>query len=260
MQREIIKIDEEKCDGCGRCVPACAEGAIQVIDGKAKLVSEVYCDGLGACLGECPRGALTVETREAEAFDEVAVKEHLESRVQEKLAKGPKPMVHGQSMPCGCPGAASQVFERKEARRPVEMSEKTDATPSQLSQWPVQLHLVPIQAPYFQEADLLIAADCVPFAFADFHRRFLRGRTLVVGCPKLDDVEAYRHKLTEIFRQNDIRSVEVVYMEVPCCFGLVHLVKLALQASGKDIPLTLTKVGIRGDVLERNQAAVAQEA
>jgi NAD-dependent dihydropyrimidine dehydrogenase PreA subunit len=257
MRREIIKIDEEKCDGCGLCVPACAEGAIQIIDGKARLVREVYCDGLGACLGECPRGALTIETREAEAFDEEAVQQHLQSKTQEKTSRT---IAAASACEFTCPGSRSQVFRERVVNGVNESLTGDTQIPSQLGQWPVQLHLVPVHAPYFQNADLLIAADCVPFAFADFHGKFLRGRALVVGCPKLDDVEAYHRKLTEIFRQNDIRMVEVIHMEVPCCFGLVRLVQMALKDSGKAIPLVLTKVGIRGEVLERNQPVMAEKS
>lgn len=256
MRRQIIKIDEEKCDGCGRCVPACAEGAIQIIDGKAKLVSEVYCDGLGACLGECPRGAITIEEREAEEFDPEAVRGHLKS--QKQSWEQTKSTAHASAIDCGCPGSASQVLRKRETAPAEESSPESGGVPSQLGHWPVQLCLVPVQAPYFQGADLLIAADCVPVAYADFHRRFLTGRTVLVGCPKFDDVDSYHHKLTEIFRQNDIRSVEMVYMEVPCCFGLVHLVQLARQDSGKAIPITMTKIGIRGDILERSQPVPAK--
>ena len=244
--RKIIRIDEEKCDGCGQCVPSCAEGAIQIIDGKARLVSEIYCDGLGDCLGECPQGALTIEEREAEEFDEKAVEHHLAKQKAQQTAPSQK----SDSLPCGCPGSASQTLKPQQAARSAAGDAET--TPSALSNWPVQLHLVPALAPYFKGANLVISADCVPFSFADFHRKFLAGRALVVGCPKLDDAEAYRKKLAQIFRQNDIKSVEVVYMEVPCCFGLVHLVKKALEESGREIPLSLTKVGIHGEILENS--------
>jgi ferredoxin len=255
MKREIIKIDEEKCNGCGQCVTACAEGAIQIVDGKAKLISEIYCDGLGACIGDCPTGALTIETREAEAFDEGAVEEHLKTGDADQTATSAQPEVKAPTCSFTCPGSASRVLRDRAAAEPVEASERGGSIPAQLAQWPVQLHLVPVNAPYFQDADLLICADCVPFAFADFHRKFLRGRALVVGCPKLDDVAAYREKLTEIFRQNDIRMVEVAHMEVPCCFGLVQLVQTALKDSKKSIPLVLTRVGVRGEILERSQPA-----
>jgi len=245
-RRKIIRIDEEKCNGCGLCVPSCAEGAIQIIDGKARLVSETFCDGLGACLGECPQGALTVEERESEAFDAAAVEDHL-ARV---AAACQEIEASAQETPlaCGCPGSTSQVLERAAESGPYE--ENLPAATSQLGNWPVQLRLVPVRAPYFDGARVLISADCVPFAFADFHRRFLGGRTLLVGCPKLDDAQAYRDKLAQIFLQNDIREIEVAHMEVPCCFGLVHLVQGALEDSGKPIPLTVTRVGTRGDLVK----------
>ncbi len=260
MLRKIVKIDEEKCNGCGLCVPSCAEGAIQVIGGKARLVSETYCDGLGACLGECPQGALTVEEREAGDFDPAEVEKHLGrpaphaaphacpgSNVQ--VLRRPDPAAAPHAAPHACPGSMARTLQQSEgASTPAADAE---AMPSLLANWPVQLALAPIRAPYFDGARLCIAADCVPFAFADFHRRFLSGRTLVIGCPKLDDAGLYRQKLAQIFSQNDIQSVDVVYMEVPCCYGLVHLVRLALADSGKDIPLTLTKVGIRGGILEK---------
>jgi Pyruvate/2-oxoacid:ferredoxin oxidoreductase delta subunit len=206
--RPIIKIDESKCDGCGQCARACEEGAIQIVNGKAKLVSETYCDGLGACIGECPRDAIAIEERPAQAF-------HRE-RGSQSHAANPDPAV---------PPA------------------------SELAQWPVQLRLVPANAPFLAGARLLIAADCVPFAFAAFHRRFLRGRILLIGCPKFDDADLYRAKLADIFRANDIRSVEVAFMEVPCCFGLLRLVQAALDDSGKNIPLSAVKIGLRGNIL-----------
>lgn len=245
--RPIIKIDEEKCDGCGLCVPACKEGALQIIDGKARLVSEVYCDGLGACLGECPRGAITIEEREAAQFDEGAVKRHLDG-----LRKSPAHQEHAAGH--SCPGSAAQNLltgrpDEAEAGRPAE------DIPSRLANWPVQITLLPVDAPYFQGAKLLIAADCVPFAFADFHRRFLSGRVVMVGCPKLDDVDLYLHKLADICRRNDIASVEVVHMEVPCCFGLDRLAREAVAESGRNIPLSVTVIGVRGGVLKRESIA-----
>jgi len=260
-KREIIKIDKDKCDGCGRCVTACAEGAIAIIDGKARLVSDTYCDGLGACIGDCPRDALTIETREAEVFDEKAVKDHLSSNAGQESGASRAATSRTAVPGCAftCPGSASQVLNRSGAAPAAGASEGA-APAAQLGQWPVQLHLVPVNAPYFQDADLLISADCAPFAFADFHRKFLRGRALVVGCPKLDDVDAYRRKLADIFHQNEIRMVEVAHMEVPCCFGLVRLVQAALEDSGKAIPLVLTKIGIRGEILERSQPAMADRS
>lgn len=244
MRRKIITIDEEKCDGCGNCVPACAEGALEIVDGKARLVSEVYCDGLGACLGECPQDAITIEEREAEEFDLEAAEHHLAER-EEKAAEA-----EGFT---GCPGAASRMLDRGEAQSEAASQDGVQM-PSQLGNWPVQLRLVPVRAPYFDSSKLLIAADCTAFAFGDFHRLLLSGTTLLVGCPKLDDADLYRRKLAQIFIQNDVREVEIVYMEVPCCHGLVHLVQRAIEDSEKKIPLTLTKIGVKGDILETSGA------
>ena len=246
--RKIIKIDEELCDGCGQCVPGCAEGALQIIDGKARLVSEVYCDGLGACLGECPSGALTLVEQEAEDFDEEAVREHL-AKLERKVEPGTAHSHHREKLACGCPGSMAQALQREDAC--CEDTDDTDGVQlhSKLSNWPVQIHLVPIQAPYLQDARLLIAADCVPFAFADFHRRFVLDRIVLIGCPKLDDANAYVAKLTEMFKHNNLRDIEVLHMEVPCCSGLIQIVKMALEASGKDIPVKFTQISIRGEVM-----------
>ena len=230
-------IDEGRCNGCGQCATACTEGAIEIVNGKARLVSESYCDGLGACLGECPQGAITIEEREAQAFDAEAVEEHLARR---------RGQVAEQALPCGCPGTTSQAL----GDAAYEAEESGQPAPSRLGNWPVQLMLVPSDAPYLQGARLVISADCVPVALADFHRRFLGGRALLLGCPKLDDAGYYREKLAAILVPNDVESVEVVYMEVPCCFGLVRLVQQAIADSGKTIPLTLAKIGIRGEVRE----------
>lgn len=236
-KRKIVRIDEEKCTGCGLCIPNCAEGALQIIDGKAKLMSERFCDGLGACLGHCPEDAITVIEREAEDFDEKAVEAHLhqETKVQPKPAP-----VFG-----GCPSSRAMHFKVSEKHADTASGAHSA---SELIQWPVQLMLVPVNAPYFEDADLLVAADCVPFAYPDFHRDFLKGKTVVMGCPKLDDIEYYKEKLTEIFRANSIKSVTVPYMEVPCCFGLVKATEDAIAASGKKIPLKKIKIGIRGDM------------
>jgi Pyruvate/2-oxoacid:ferredoxin oxidoreductase delta subunit len=237
--RSIIRIDEEKCTGCGLCIPACAEGALKIVDGKAKLVSDKYCDGLGACLGECPQGAMTIEKREAEEFDEEAAEEQLKRKPSVPTVHH----AHPSHQPC--PSAQAMHFERNlPGREKVEIPAKNE---SMLSQWPVQLTLLPPNAPFFENADLLIAADCVPFAYSNFHNDFLRGRTLVVGCPKLDDAEFYKEKLTEIFKRNNIRSVTVVNMEVPCCFGLYRLVKEALDSSEKDIPIKQETISMKGD-------------
>jgi len=248
MRRNVVKIDEEKCDGCGECVPACAEGAIEIIDGKARLVSDVYCDGLGACLGECPQGAISIEEREAEGFDDEAAKLHVArtSGVHAGIQSRAEARAGGPGG--GCPGMASQVLVRTDAKALESSDEQQHVPSSRLGNWPLQLTLVPVRAPYFQGADIVISADCAPFAYADFHRRFLEGKLLIIGCPKLDDAAAYRGKLAEIFKQNEINSVEVVHMEVPCCLGLLRLVQLALEDSGRDIPVTATEVSIRGEV------------
>jgi len=241
--RTIVQIDEEKCNGCGQCIPNCAEGALQIIDGKARLVKEVYCDGLGACLGTCPQDAITLVEREAEEFDEQAAMQHVKAIQGHGKAQGP-------AVRAGCPGVALMDFASTgQAVRPAQPT--GEAQPSALTQWPVQLHLVPEQAPFFQNADLLLAADCVPFAYAGFHAELLSGRKLLVGCPKLDDAAFYAEKLTAILKRNDVRSLTVVHMEVPCCSGLVALARRALAVSGKCIPVEEVTIGVRGDVLER---------
>jgi len=219
IMRKIVKIDPEKCNGCGQCVHACHEGAIQLVNGKAKIVKESYCDGLGACLGECPQGAITLEEREAEVYDAAA-------------AEAPH---------SGCPGARMMTFRKKPS------AANAAATPSELRQWPVQLQLVPVRAPYWAEADLLIAADCVAVAYGDFQRRLLRDRRVIIACPKLDNTETYVDKLTNIFMINNIRSVTVAFMEVPCCSALVRMVRTALAQSGKTLPLQLIRIGVAGD-------------
>jgi len=230
VMRKMVKIDEEKCDGCGNCVIACAEGAIQIIDGKARLISESYCDGLGACLGECPQEAISIEEREGDAFDEEAVKHHLE----ETKAETP--------LPCGCPSTTVRQFER------ASVSEATGSQESMLTHWPVHLSLVPPNAPFLKGANLLLASDCVPFAYAGFHQDFIKGRAVVFGCPKLDDIQAHRQKLAQMLQQSDVQSLTVVHMEVPCCSGLVYLAKEAIAASGKHTPLKEVTVGIQGDL------------
>lgn len=236
--RNIIRIDEDKCDGCGLCASACAEGAIQIINGKAKLVSETYCDGLGACLGECPQGAITMEQREAALFDEKAVEQHLQNQKQKSSTPAnPHAPV--------CPGSMLRSFT---PAKPVP--ENAGDTPSQLATWPVQLSLVPIEAPYFQNADLLLVADCVPFALANFHSRYLRGKPVIIGCPKLDDAAGYVEKLADILASNEIVSLTVIHMEVPCCGGLSRIARAALNRCGKDVPLKDVTIGIRGGVVQ----------
>jgi len=246
--RKIVKIDTEECNGCGLCIPNCAEGALQIVDGKAKLISERFCDGLGACLGHCPQDAITVIEREAEEFDEKAVELHHKKH-------GVKPEPKPQPVFNGCPSSKPMHFRVSESG-----VESTSAAPSvsQLSHWPVQLKLVPINAPYFQDTDLLIVADCVPFAYPDFHQDFLKGKAVVVGCPKLDDIQFYKEKLTEIVKTNSIKSVTVSYMEFPCCFGLVKATEDAIKTSGKKIPLIKVKIGIRGKILPEEQVGTIQ--
>lgn len=258
VMRDIIQIDEEKCNGCGGCVLACAEGAIQIVDGKARLVSETYCDGLGACLGECPQGALSIQKRESEDFDEVAVEHHLDSLKKEKMMTHhtcPSAAVHEFSrsvkapepLPCGCPSATVQRFGGKAMESP-----KGESPESTLGHWPIQLTLVPPRAPFFQGADLLLSAHCAPFAYADFHRRLLANHAMVCACPKLDDIHAHGQKLGEIVRQSDIKSLTVVHMEVPCCSGLMYIAQQAIAASGKDIPLREVVIGVRGEILRQD--------
>jgi Fe-S-cluster-containing hydrogenase component 2 len=231
--RKIIQIDEEKCNGCGDCVPSCVEGAIQIIDGKAKLVSETYCDGLGACLGKCPMDAITIEEREAPEFDEIAALKHA-------AKKAPAPPAHA------CPSMRLMSFE---SRVPVEEKAVAKSEQSALGHWPVQLTLVPPHAPFLHHSDILLAADCVPFAYPDFHRDFLKGKSLLIACPKLDDYETHLYKLTQIFRQAQPKSVTVLRMEVPCCGGLTHLAEQAARAAGAGLPINEITIGLRGQVL-----------
>jgi ferredoxin len=299
MRRQIITIDEERCTGCGLCVPDCPEGALRIIDGKARLIGDLFCDGLGACIGHCPEGAITIETREAEAYDEAAVMEniarqgpnviaahiaHLEAHgehgyVREALAylaahglpapaKLPEPSCRcgeteeGEPAAAACPGSRIMDLGAGSDRRPAggPAAERAagdgnappaalEERPSRLRQWPVQIMLVPTDAPFLAGADLLVAADCVAFALPDFHERLLDGRVLLVGCPKLDDAAHYLEKLTAMFERNDVRSVTVARMEVPCCSALVKLVRTAIERSGKKIPFAERTIGIRGNEL-----------
>jgi Pyruvate/2-oxoacid:ferredoxin oxidoreductase delta subunit len=247
MKRQIITIDEEKCNGCGLCVAACAEGAIQLVNGKARLVRDDYCDGLGACLGECPQDAISMEEREAPAFDPAAVAARLGHGEDAKSAS-PAPPHGGHHHPGGaCPGMAMLDFGKAPQRTASGASDKT-STPSELRQWPVQLHLVPPTAPYWRDADLLLAADCTAFALGGFHGELLQGRRLIIACPKLDDTDGYVEKLTTILAENEVRSLTVARMEVPCCGGLVRIAQQALAASGRDIPFEVVTVGIQGDM------------
>jgi len=244
--RNIISIDENKCDGCGLCIPSCEEGALQIVDGKARLVKEVYCDGLGNCLGECPQGAIEMIEREAEPFDEKAVEEHLQRLEKEDIK------IEESTEECGVCCGSSLV---QDIQKPGQKSTSGNATSqkdyvpeAELSHWPVQLHLVSPQARFLQGVDLLIAADCVPFAYADFHRSFLAERSLLIGCPKLDDTDVYHQKLVEIFKRNKLKSITLVHMEVGCCFGLSRLVRSALEESGTETPLEEIVVGVDGSI------------
>jgi Fe-S-cluster-containing hydrogenase component 2 len=254
MIRKMVKIDEEKCNGCGECVPACAEGAIQIIDGKARLVADNLCDGLGECLSDCPLGAITIEEREAEEFDEVAVDARLKEIGREPLRDNdqaaapsggcPSAAVKSFTPPAGgCPSARTMNFDAPQE----ESSGSLESRPSRLAQWPVQLHLVPPTAPFFQNADLLLTADCVPFAYADFQEELLQGKALAIACPKLDNTEPYVEKLTAMITQSNIKSLTVVHMEVPCCNGLVMMARQAVANSGRDVPFETVCIGVRGD-------------
>jgi ferredoxin len=244
--RQIIRIDEEKCNGCAQCVTACAEGALAIVDGKARVVNESFCDGLGACIGECPQGALSIEMRVADEFDEAAVEHHL-AATRSAQAQNAAPPAASEPLACGCPGSMAETLQTHESACPSAAGAHT-APASQLRNWPVQIHLLPIEAPFYQGAHLLLAADCVPFAYPGFHQDFLSGRTLAVGCPKLDDPLYYVEKLANILRSNDIRSLTVAHMEVPCCFGLERIAAQAVERSGKDIPVEVVIVGRDGTI------------
>jgi len=236
--RKIIEIDETLCNGCGKCVPACAEGAIEIVNGKARLVAERYCDGLGACLGDCPTGALKVIEREAEDFDETAAHAFVQSKKRQ------------ETLACGCPSTQVRTFipaqtSCAEANRPVSHGPEASA----LTHWPVQIRLVPPGAPFLKGARLLVAADCVPVAYPAFHRDLLDGKTVLLGCPKFDDAQDYVGRFTEIFRTAGIREVTLAVMEVPCCSAMEVIVRRAMEASGKDIPVNKVVVGVRGNLL-----------
>lgn len=231
MIRKIIKIDKEKCNGCGACAAACHEGAISMVNGKAVLTREDYCDGLGDCLPACPTGAITFEERDVPAYDEQAVKR---AKAIKEAAK----------LPCGCPGTNSKVISRDD----TDIAVKTNVT-SKLSQWPVQIKLVPVNAPYFDNANLLVAADCTAFSYGNFHNEFIRNHITLIGCPKLDMVD-YSQKLIEIIKNNNIKSVKIVRMEVPCCGGIENAAKKALQESGKFIPWQVVTISTDGKIIE----------
>ena len=280
-RRKIIKIDEELCTGCEKCIPNCPEGALQIIDGKARLVSDLFCDGLGACVGECPEGAMAVEEREAEPYDERKVMENVVTQgpntikahlhhlrehgameyFREAVAFLNERGIHLPATPAAaprqCPGSlARSLRERSDAQSEPAGEETSGPVQSHLANWPIQLKLMPVSAPYLEGARLLLAADCTAFSLGDFHRRLLQGRVLAIACPKLDDAEFYREKLGEILKQNRIESLEVVHMEVPCCFGLVQIARAAVADAGVDTPLTTIQVGVRGGVQEPEREQV----
>jgi Fe-S-cluster-containing hydrogenase component 2 len=243
MKRNIIHIDEEKCDGCGLCATACHEGAIAIVDGKARLISDKYCDGLGDCLPACPQDAIHMIEREADPYDDDAVQALKKEKEKNKKADEPK-------LPCGCPGTMAKMIKREKTTAPVTaaVADTSDARPSELTQWPVQLKLVNPQADYLRGANLLVAADCTAFSYGDFHRDFIKDHTVVIGCPKLDDSQYYIDKLTEILAGNDIKSITVVRMEVPCCGGIVHAVKQAMLNTQKIVPYREVTIGLDGNI------------
>jgi ferredoxin len=272
-KRKIIKIDEDKCTGCGECIPNCPEGALQIIDDKARLISDLFCDGLGACIGHCPEDAITVEEREAEPYDEKKVMgnivkqgnnvikahlEHLKEHGEEGYLKQaldvlkkkgiqvPHHDVHAHGH-AGCPG--SKMMDLKKGKKPQRKGKLSYSGESQLTNWPVQIMLVPPFAPYLDNADLLIAADCVSFTYPGFHDDFLKGKVLLIGCPKLDNIDLYREKITQIVKERNIKSITHPHMEVPCCFGLVDVIKSAIAQSGKKIPFKEVVISIKGERL-----------
>jgi len=262
VRRKIIQIDEELCNGCGNCVLSCAEGAIQIIDGKAKVVKDQYCDGLGACIGECPENALKIIEREADEFDEKAVEEYLkelEKNSQQTEKKEP------ETLGCGCPSTNLQIFSASpcscaDANRPENLKVESifpvqdaplnpSSVQSALGHWPVQIRLVPADAPFLKGADLLITADCVPVAYPSFHRDFLKGKVVMMGCPKFDDVDSYIQKFADIFKTANIKSVTVMIMEVPCCSGLPMVVKKGMELAGVTIPVNRVVITPRGKII-----------
>ncbi len=241
--RNIVKIDEEKCNGCGKCVNACAEGAIQMIDGKAKLVSEIYCDGLGACLDCCPVDAISIEQRDAAEFDEEATRKYLEELAHNKAAYEKQPAAKSEGF--SCPGMKMMNFDK-----PGTESTAQGDVSSQLSQWPVQLKLVSPAAPYFAGADLMLVADCVPFAMSDFHNTLLKGKAIAIACPKLDETGSYVQKLADILTTANPKSLTVVHMEVPCCGGLGRMAQAAVELTGSNLQIKDITISLRGEIIE----------
>jgi len=250
IKRKIIHIDETLCDGCALCIPSCPEGALQIIDGKAKLVKESFCDGLGACLGDCPRGALNIVETYADEYDEDGVIEHIKATSPDKLQSHIEHLQkHKSEIPTkhtgGCPSAKVLQFE---LNQPVNNQIRLN---TQLRQWPIQLHLVPPTAPYFKNADFALVADCVPFAYPNFHNDILSGNAIAIGCPKLDDTHAYVEKLTQIFQYSNPKTIKVVIMEVPCCSGLVQITKKALAQAELNVEIEVIVIGIKGDIITK---------
>jgi ferredoxin len=246
IKRKIIEIDESRCNGCGQCASACAEGAIEIVDGTARVIKEMFCDGLGACIGECPEGALAIVEREADAFDEEAVEGHLKSRkTSESL-----PDNH---LACGCPSSVMQIFPSPSISKSPDPA--SGASPSSLTHWPVQIRLVPPTAPFLKGASLLVAADCTAVAYPDFHKDFLKGRSVLIGCPKFDDTAEYINKFRDIFLSAQLKDVTILIMEVPCCSRLPMVVKEGMALSGKKVPLDVAVVSARGEILRRETLA-----
>jgi Pyruvate/2-oxoacid:ferredoxin oxidoreductase delta subunit len=247
VTRKIIEIDEELCNGCGECVLSCAEGAIQIVNGTARVIADMYCDGLGACIGECPMDALKIIEREADEFDEEAVEELLEK--QKTAEKKPAP-----TMACGCPSTQIQSLGTPSPCQQANAPQTTGSTESALTHWPIQIRLVPPTAPFLKNAELLVLADCVPVAFPTLHRDLLQGKAVMMGCPKFDDVQEYIDKFAAIFKEAGIKRVTTVVMEVPCCAGLPVIVKKGIEASGVEVPMDEVVISVRGKIL-RNDAA-----
>jgi len=248
--RRIIEIDEDKCDGCGQCLIACAEGALELVDGKARLVGDVYCDGLGACLGECPQGALTIIEREGEDFDQAAVEARLKSQVASEADQA-----QGQpALACGCPSSATAVFET------AEPGPDSQAAGSSLGHWPIKLQLLGPGALFLKRADLILMADCAAAAFPDLHAKLLPGRAVAMGCPKLDDLEAHIQRLAEIIKEADLKSLTVLYMEVPCCRGFVFAAQEAVKRAGADLPVNRLLISRTGQIMEQEGISLSQEA
>ncbi|MCX8022432.1 MAG: 4Fe-4S binding protein [Syntrophorhabdaceae bacterium] len=246
VKRKIIEIDEQKCNGCGLCASACAEGAINIINGKAKLISESYCDGLAACLGECPEGALRIVEKEAEPFDMDAVERHLKV----KSEKGDRKPELTDVLPCGCPSTHIQIFSSPSGEANIP-SHFEGGAKSELTHWPIQIRLVPPNAPFLKNSHLLVVADCTPVAYPNLHNDFLKGKVLLMGCPKFDDVEEYVEKFRAIFSRGDIKGVTVLIMEVPCCSKLPNIVRSGMVKAGVEIPVELVTIGVKGDIKKR---------